>query len=473
MAKNALNNTRENNFPEWYQEVVDKADLAESSCTRGCMVIKPYGYKLWENIKNVLNDKIEDLGVQNAYFPLLIPLEFLEREAEHVAGFAKETAIVTHHRLVLKDGKLIPDGELESPYVIRPTSETIIGDSFSKWIHSYRDLPYKINQWANVMRWEMRTRLFLRTSEFLWQEGHNVFEKEEEAKEDAVKMINVYDDLFKNYLAIYSYVGFKTEDEKFPGALSTITIESMMQDGKALQSCTTHNLGQNFTRSCNIKYTSKEGNEEFAYSTSWGLSTRTIGALIMSHSDDDGLVLPPKIAPYKIVVIPVIHDENNKDSILNYCNKIKESFGKDVFVDLSNKSSADKKWDWIRKGAPIRLEIGQKEVESNNIFYVRRDKLMEKNIVSFDDFSNNYKNILENMQNILLENSKKRLYENTIEIDKIEDIENIIKNKNCFMSIDEKYCGDKELEKIMEKYSLSYRCKPFELKNKVIIARSY
>ena len=376
--KNALKNSRKDNFSEWYQEVIDRSDLAENSCVRGCMVIKPYGFKLWENIKKVLNDKIEELGVENAYFPLLIPLEFLEKEAEHVEGFAKETAVVTHHRLVAKDGKLIPDGELESPYVIRPTSETIIGESFSKWIHSYRDLPFKINQWANVMRWEMRTRLFLRTSEFLWQEGHNVFATADEAKHDARKMLYVYNDLLQNYLAIGGLCGQKTEDEKFPGAVNTYTIESIMQDGKALQSCTSHNLGQNFTRSSNIKFTAASGLEEFAYSTSWGLSTRIIGALIMSHSDDDGLVLPPKIAPYKLVIIPVIHDENNAAKILEYCDKIKKATG--GFVDLSNKTSADKKWDWIRKGAPLRLEIGIKEVESNNIFYIRRDKLIEKNL---------------------------------------------------------------------------------------------
>ena len=469
--KNALINNRKSNFPEWYQEVIDKADLAENSCVRGCMVIKPYGYKLWENIKNILNNKIEKLGVQNAYFPLLIPLEFLEKEAEHVDGFAKETAVVTHHRLVAKDGKLVPDGKLENPYVIRPTSETIIGESFSKWIHSYRDLPFKINQWANVMRWEMRTRLFLRTSEFLWQEGHNVFAKADEAESDAYKMLDIYNDLLQNYLAIYGLCGQKTEDEKFPGAVNTYTIESIMQDGKALQSCTSHNLGQNFTRSSNVKFTSASGQEEFAYSTSWGLSTRIIGALIMSHSDDDGLVLPPKIAPYKIVIVPVIHDENNKSKILEYCEKISNITG--AFIDLSNKTSADKKWDWNRKGAPIRLEIGAKEVDANSIFYVRRDKLYDKNIVSFDEFINTYNNILEEMQSNLLEKNKKFLFDNIVEVDNISQIENIFNEKNVFVSVDKTLWNNNELEKIMEKYNLSYRCLPFNFKNKLIIARSY
>lgn len=469
--KNALNNSKESNFPEWYQEIVDRAELAENSCVRGCMVIKPYGYKLWENIKNILDKKIEEQGVQNAYFPLLIPLEFLEKEAEHIEGFAKETAVVTHHRLIAKDGKLVPAGELETPYVIRPTSETIIGESFSKWIHSYRDLPFKINQWANVMRWEMRTRLFLRTSEFLWQEGHNVFATLPEAQEDAYRMLDIYDDLMRNYLAIYGLKGQKTEDEKFPGAVNTYTIESMMQDCKALQSCTSHNLGQNFTRSSNIKFTNGNSQEEFAYSTSWGLSTRIIGALIMSHSDNDGLILPPRIAPYKIVIIPVIHDESNKNKILEYCDKIKKATS--AFIDLSNKTSADKKWDWVRKGTPLRLEIGLKEVENESIFYTRRDKLLEKNIVKFNEFLDIYNNILDEMQDQLLEKNKKFLYDNIIEVNNINDIDDIFKKKNSFLSLDKTYWKNNELEKIMEKYSLSYRCLPFEMENKMIIARSY
>lgn len=473
MAKNALNNTRKENFSEWYQEVIEKAELADNSCVRGCMVIKPYGFAIWENIKNILDKKIKDIGVQNAYFPLLIPLEFLEKELEHVNGFAKETAVITHHRLTLQDGKLIPDGKLENPYVIRPTSETIIGESFSKWIHSYRDLPLKINQWANVMRWEMRTRMFLRTSEFLWQEGHCVFANEKEAKDNAIDMLYIYEWLFKNHLAIYSFCGEKTKDEKFPGAVSTYTIESLMQDGKALQSCTTHDLGQNFTKSSNIKFTAENGQEEFAYSSSWGTSTRMIGAVIMSHGDDNGLVLPPNIAPYKIVIIPVIHDENNKDAIIDYCNKIKNSLNTDVYIDLTAKSSADKKWDWIRKGAPIRLEIGMKEVENNNVFYVRRDNLLEKNIKSFDEFIKIYDSILDNMQSILLENSKNNLYNNVIEVKEIKELETIFKKGNYFVSIDEKLWENEELKVIMEKFSLSYRCKPFEMKNKIIIARSY
>jgi prolyl-tRNA synthetase len=453
--------------------VVEKAELADNSCTRGCMVIRPYGYAIWDNIKNILDKEIRKLGVQNAYFPLLVPLEFLQKESEHIKGFAKETAVVTHHRLVLKDGKLLPDGKLESPYVIRPTSETIIGDSFSKWIKSHRDLPLKINQWANVMRWEMRTRLFLRTSEFLWQEGHNVFKTETEAEADARKMLEVYDWLCQNYLAIYGLKGKKTDDEKFPGAVNTYTIESMMQDGKALQSCTSHNLGQNFTKSNNIKFTSENGVEEYAWSTSWGLSTRVIGALIMSHSDDNGLVLPPAIAPYKIVIIPIIHDENKRGLVLDYCNVLKNRLGDDAHIDLSAKTSADKKWYWIRKGAPIRLEIGMKEAENNNVFYVVRNKLMSKNTVGVDEFMGSYGNILNEAQDELLERNKKRLFDNIVEISSIGEINDVFDKQNCFVSIDEKLYENVELKTIMEKLSLSYRCRPFEIGNKIVIAKNY
>lgn len=473
MSKNALKITREENFADWYQEVIKEADLAENACVRGCMVIKPYGYALWENIKNVLNKKIVELGVQNAYFPLLIPLEFLEKEAEHVAGFAKECAVVTHHRLIQKDGKLIPDGELENPFIIRPTSETIVGESFSKWINSHRDLPMKINQWANVMRWEMRTRMFLRTSEFLWQEGHNVFASAEEADEDAKIMLKVYNWFITEYLAIYGLQGQKTDDEKFPGADITYTIEPIMQDGKSVQSCTSHNLGQHFTKSCNIKFTNEEQKEQLAFSTSWGISTRIIGALIMSHSDDDGLVLPPKIAPYKIVIIPIIHNEDDKNQIIAYCEKIKNSLNVECYIDLTNKKSQDKKWEWIKKGTPIRIEIGMKELQENNIFYVERLNLQQKNLVKFDEFISNYQNILDNMQTILFEKNKKHLFDKIVEVQNISEIPNIFKNQTCFVLVDKVLWKNPELEKIMEEFSLSYRCLPFEFKDKLIIGKSY
>lgn len=473
MSKTALKVTREENFADWYQELIKEGQLADVSCVRGCMVIKPYGYAIWENMKEAFDKKIKELGVQNAYFPLLIPLEFLAKEAEHVEGFAKECAVVTHHKLSVKDGKLQPDGELEEPYVIRPTSETIIGNSFSKWINSYRDLPLKINQWANVMRWEKRTRLFLRTSEFLWQEGHTVFATEKEAEDDARKMLEAYNWFHKNFLAIYGLNGKKTEDEKFPGAVNTYSIESMMQDGKALQSCTSHNLGQNFAKSSEIKFTTEKGDIQYAYTSSWGSSTRMMGALFLSHSDDDGLVLPPSIAPYKAVIIPVIHNDEDKGKIMQYCEKLKNALGEKVLIDDSNKKPQDKKWEWIKKGAPIRIEIGNKEVDSNNVFYVIRTDVMNKNISSFDEFINNYNSILNNMQNNLLENNKKHLFDNTIAVNNINEISDIFENSTKFVAIDKNLWKNEELEKIMEKYSLSYRNMPFEMDGKVIIGKSY
>ena len=473
MSKTALRITREENFADWYQELIKEGQLADISCVRGCMVIKPYGYAIWENMKEAFDKKIKELGVQNAYFPLLIPLEFLAKEAEHVEGFAKECAVVTHHKLSIKDGKLQPDGELEEPYVIRPTSETIIGNSFSKWINSYRDLPLKINQWANVMRWEKRTRLFLRTSEFLWQEGHTVFATEKEAEEDARKMLEAYNWFHKNFLAIYGLNGKKTEDEKFPGAVNTYSIESMMQDGKALQSCTSHNLGQNFAKSSEIKFTTEKGDIQYAYTSSWGSSTRMMGALFLSHSDDDGLVLPPSVAPYKAVIIPVIHDDEDKGRIMQYCEKLKNALGGRVLIDDSNKKPQDKKWEWIKKGAPIRIELGNKEVNSNSIFYVIRTDVMNKNVSSFDEFINNYNSILHNMQNNLLENNKKHLFDNTITVNNINEISDIFENSTKFVAIDKNLWKNEELEKIMEKYSLSYRNIPFEIDGKVVIGKSY
>ena len=472
--KHALNITRKDNFPEWYQEVVAKADLAENSSVRGAMVIKPYGYAIWENIKDALDKKIKEHGAQNACFPALIPVELMERELEHASGFAKECAVITHHRLVEKDGKLIPEGKLEKPYILRPTSEIIIGESFSKWVKSYRDLPLKINQWANVFRWEMRPRIFLRTSEFFWQEGHCVFANENDADKNARVMLDVYNDIFENYLAIHGICGQKTEDEKFAGALKTYTIESMMQDGKALQSCTTHNLGQNFAKASNIKFTNENQEEEYAWTSSWGFSTRSIGGLIMSHSDDDGLVLPPKVAPYQVVIIPVIHDESKKGAIMEYCSKIKNSLTNcRVLIDDSYDTPQNKKWNWVRKGAPIRLEIGERDMENNSIFFVRRDQIMEKNSVSFGEFVAKYQSILDDIQNILLQRTKENLKNNTARIESIGDLEKVAATDAKFFNIPLKFFGDKDLEKFMEENSLSFRCIPFDDQDRVIVAKSY
>lgn len=471
--KHALNITREENFADWYQEVITKADLAENSSTKGAMVVKPYGCAIWENIKNILDEKLKNLGVQNAMFPALIPVELLEKEAEHVKGFAKECVVITHHRLIEKNGKLEPDGELERPYILRPTSETIIGESFSKWVKSYRDLPLLINQWANVFRWEMRTRMFLRTSEFFWQEGHCVFANEKEADENARKMLEVYDDLLQNYYAISGIKGQKTEDEKFAGAAKTYTIETMMQDCKALQTCTSHNLGQNFAHASEIKFTDENTKEQYAWTTSWGFTTRTVGALILSHSDDDGLVLPPKLAPYQVVIIPVIHDESKKNQIMEYCNKIKNSLKCRVLIDESFDTPQNKKWNWVRKGAPLRLEIGERDMESGSIFFARRDKIMEKNNASFDEFIAKCQSILDDIQATLLQRTKDNLKANTVKIETIEELKDIAKKDTKFFNIPYKFFGNSDLAKIMEENALSFRCIPFEESDRIIVAKSY
>lgn len=416
-SKTAITPTRQENYPEWYQEVIKAADLAENSVVRGCMVIKPWGYAIWEFIQQELDKQIKATGHQNFYFPMFVPLSFLAKEAEHVEGFAKECAIVTHHRLEQdeKTGELIPGGKLEEPLIVRPTSEAIIGEAFSRWINSYRDLPLLGNQWANVVRWEMRPRVFLRTSEFLWQEGHTAHAKTEEAVEEAEKMLEVYRQLVEDFLAIPVILGKKTENEKFPGAETTYTLEAMMQDTKALQAGTSHFLGQHFAKAFNIKYLSAEGKEEFVWTTSWGVTTRLIGAMIMAHSDDNGLVLPPKIAPTQIIIIPLIHKKETEQEILNYCHTIKDKLSKlnyngtPIRVDIDNrdKTPGEKSWGWIKKGVPIKLEIGAKELENNSVFMGRRDKLPnEKSSVNVNDFVSNSEKYLIEIQENLFDKAK-------------------------------------------------------------------
>jgi prolyl-tRNA synthetase len=379
----AITPTRTEDYPEWYQQVVRAADLAENSPVRGCMVIKPWGYSLWENMQRVLDGMFKATGHKNAYFPLFIPLSFLEKEAEHVEGFAKECAVVTHHRLEQgPDGKLHPTGELEEPLIVRPTSETIIGAAFAKWVQSYRDLPLLINQWANVVRWELRTRLFLRTAEFLWQEGHTVHATEAEAREETMRMLGVYADFAENWMAMPVVQGEKTASERFPGAVDTYCIEAMMQDRKALQAGTSHFLGQNFARASGIKFQSAAGREELAWTTSWGVSTRLIGALLMTHSDDDGLVIPPKLAPAHIVILPVLQQEEHKARVLEYCQALTrdlraiEYHGRKLEVELDTREGrgGDKVWEWIKKGVPIRLEVGPRDIASDSVFVGRRDR---------------------------------------------------------------------------------------------------
>ena len=383
--KHALPVTREQDFAAWYQAVVSEADLAEESGVRGCMVIRPWGYGLWERIQKLLDAEIKRTGHENCYFPLFIPLSYFAKEAEHVDGFAKEMAVVTHHRLTAKDGTLIPDPEakLEEPLVVRPTSETVIGTAFSRWVQSWRDLPVLVNQWANVVRWEMRTRMFLRTTEFLWQEGHTAHASREEAVEETLKMLEVYRNFSESCLAMPVVAGEKPENERFPGADATYSIEAMMQDGKALQAGTSHFLGTTFSKAQNIRFQNKEGELELAQTTSWGVSTRMIGGVIMTHGDDDGLRAPPVIAPWQIVIVPMLRDNDEDEAILDYCKALakelnaQSAFGEPVraMVDARAQKASNKRWSWVKKGAPLIVEVGPRDLAQGNVAVLRRDRL--------------------------------------------------------------------------------------------------
>lgn len=436
----AITPTRSQDYPEWYQQVIRAADLAEPSPVRGCMVIKPWGYALWERIQQVLDGMFKETGHVNAYFPLLIPLSFLEKEAAHVEGFAKECAVVTHHRLEAgPDGKLIPKGELEEPFVIRPTSETIIGASYAKWVRSYRDLPILINQWANVMRWEMRTRMFLRTAEFLWQEGHTAHTNAEEAMEETLRMLDVYAKFAEEYMAMPVIKGEKTPNERFPGALNTYAIEAMMQDNKALQAGTSHFLGQNFSRASGIKFQSKEGTEELAWTTSWGVSTRLIGGLIMTHSDDDGLVLPPRMAPRQVVIMPIYRNDDEHNQVLEYCKKLRVSLqdlrfgdGQKVLVDIDDRDirGGEKAWYHIKRGVPIRLEIGPRDLASDSIFMGRRDAgPREKSSIPRTELLSRLPSILDEMQTALFEKARRLRDSATVDLKSEEEFKDYFSEK--------------------------------------------
>src|SRR6202165_990440 len=383
VTKTAITPRREEDFPEWYQQVIRAAELAEPSDVRGCMVIRPWGYGIWENMQRQLDAMFRATGHRNAYFPLFIPLSYFAKEAEHVEGFAKECAVVTHTRLeVDADGKMKPASPLNEPLVVRPTSESIIGASYAKWVQSYRDLPILINQWANVVRWEMRPRLFLRTTEFLWQEGHTVHETEAEARAETKQMLDVYEKFVRDHLAIPVYSGEKSESERFPGAVQTLSIEVMVQDRKAIQAGTSHFLGQNFSRASGIQFQNREGKQEFGWTTSWGMSTRLIGTVIMAHADDDGLVLPPRIAPIHIVILPITPKEDTRARVLEAAEKLGAElralmyFGSplEVEVDQRDLGGGLKNWEWIKKGVPLRVELGPRDLESGNVAVSRRDQ---------------------------------------------------------------------------------------------------
>ena len=473
-VKNAISPIRSENFPEWYQQVIKAADMAENSPTRGCMVIKPWGYGLWENMQQVLDRKFKDSGHVNAYFPLLIPLSFLEKEAEHVEGFAKECAVVTHHRLEIgEDGRLVPAGPLEEPLVVRPTSETIIGASYAKWVQSYRDLPILINQWANVMRWEMRTRLFIRTAEFLWQEGHTVHATAVEAVDETLKMLRIYQRFAEDYMAMPVICGRKTPDEKFPGAVDTYTIETILQDGKALQAGTSHFLGQNFAKASEIKFLDQEGQEVYAWTTSWGVTTRLIGGLIMSHGDDDGMVMPPRLAPIQIVILPIYKKAEERDEILHFCKNLQHDLQSQKYSDQGLRVSIDdrdirggeKSWQHIKKGVPIRLEIGPRDLAKGQVFVGRRDLgPKEKEAMDRDRFVSAAPAMLGAMQDGLLERAKARMASQVTEASSLEEFKNFFatdartgESRGCVAA----YAShEPTIKKLLKELKISARCMP-------------
>lgn len=428
--ESAISPRRGEDFPEWYQQVVKSAEMAENSEVRGCMVIRPWGYAIWERMQGALDGMFKATGHRNAYFPLFIPLSHLQREAEHVEGFAKECAVVTHHRLELRDGKLVPAGELTEPLVVRPTSETIIGSTYAKWVKSYRDLPILLNQWANVVRWELRPRLFLRTAEFLWQEGHTAHETEEEAVVETEKMLGVYETFARDWLAIPVIRGEKTASERFPGAVRTYCIEAMVQDRKAIQAGTSHFLGQNFAKASGIKFLSRKNIEEFAWTTSWGVSTRLIGTLLMAHGDDDGAVIPPRIASTQVVIIPITPKEETRAAVLAKAGDIAASLRATTYagepvrveIDARDLGGGVKSWEWIKKGVPLRIEIGPRDLESGNAAVARRDKgSKEKEFVPVSSLSGSIPELLLEIQQTLLERALAFRKAHTREIDSKEE----------------------------------------------------
>ena len=482
---------RADNYSQWYNDLVVKADLAEQSAVRGCMVIKPYGYAIWEKMQQQLDKMFKKTGVQNAYFPLLIPKSFLSREAEHVEGFAKECAVVTHYRLKTNesgDGVVVdPNAKLEEELIVRPTSETIIWNTYKNWIHSWRDLPLLCNQWCNVMRWEMRTRPFLRTSEFLWQEGHTAHATREEAEQEAQKMLKVYADFAENWMAVPVMQGVKSETERFAGALDTYTIEAMMQDGKALQSGTSHFLGQNFAKAFDVTYLTKENKPEYVWATSWGVSTRLIGALIMTHSDDNGLVLPPRLAPIQVVIIPIGKPEQIAavtEAMKPVIDTLRQKGISVKFDDADNKRPGFKFADYELKGVPVRLVMGGRDLENGTVEVMRRDTL-EKETVQFEGIAEYVINLLDKIQENIFEKARAFRDAHIYECDNYEEFKEKVKDGGFFLC---HWDGTAETEaKIKEETQATIRCVPFAFeqtpgvdmvsgkpaKCRVLIARSY
>ena len=493
MAKELKDLTkRADNYSQWYNELVIKADLAEQSAVRGCMVIKPYGYAIWEKMQHQLDTMFKETGVQNAYFPLLIPKSFLSKEADHVEGFAKECAVVTHYRLKNNpDGQGVvvdPEARLEEELIIRPTSETIIWNTYRNWINSYRDLPLLVNQWANVFRWEMRTRLFLRTAEFLWQEGHTAHATKEEAEAKAIEMLNVYADFAEKYMAVPVVKGVKTANERFAGALETYTIEAMMQDGKALQSGTSHFLGQNFAKAFDVKFINNENKLDYVWATSWGVSTRLMGALIMTHSDDNGLVLPPKLAPIQVVIVPIYRSQEQLDTINAKVALIVEKLKKQgisvKYDNADNKRPGFKFADYELKGVPVRLVLGARDIENGTIEVMRRDTL-EKETVSIEGIEGYVEKLLDDIQNNIYTKALNHRLEMTTKVDTWEDFKTQIEKGGFILA---HWDGTTETEeKIKEETKATIRCIPLDgeeeegkciytgkpSKRRVIFARNY
>ena len=481
---------RNKDYSQWYNDIVQHAELAESSGVRGCMVIKPYGFAIWEKMQQALDVMFKETGHSNAYFPLFIPKSYFNKEAAHVEGFAKECAVVTHYRLKNDNGNIIVDSnaKLEEELIVRPTSETIIWDTYRKWIQSYRDLPILLNQWANVVRWEMRTRLFLRTAEFLWQEGHTAHETKDEAIEESKLMINVYAKFAKEFMSMPVIIGTKTENERFAGAIETYCIEAMMQDGKALQAGTSHFLGQNFSKAFDVKFANKQGKLDYVWATSWGVSTRLMGALIMSHSDDKGLVLPPKLAPFQVVIIPIYKGKEELVLIDEKVNDlIQELKSKGISYKYDNRDTHKPGWKFAEyelKGVPIRLSIGKRDIDNDTIELARRDTL-EKKIFKFDSISNEIKRLLDEIQDNLYNINLKRMKDNTVECVDFDDFSSKISSGFFVKAY---WDGTTETEnKIKEKTKATIRCIPLEKskvlgkciitgkqsKDKVIFAKSY
>ena len=493
MAKELKDLTkRADNYSQWYNDLVVKADLAEQSAVRGCMVIKPYGYAIWEKMQQQLDRMFKETGHQNAYFPLLIPKSFLSREAEHVEGFAKECAVVTHHRLMnAPDGSGVvvdPDARLEEELIIRPTSETIIWNTYRNWINSYRDLPILVNQWANVMRWEMRTRMFLRTAEFLWQEGHTAHATREEAEEEAVKMLNVYADFAEEYMAVPVVKGVKSANERFAGALDTYTIEAMMQDGKALQSGTSHFLGQNFAKAFDVTFINKENKPEYVWATSWGVSTRLMGALIMTHSDDNGLVLPPHLAPIQVVIVPIYKNAEQLEAINKAVAPIMDKlkgYGISVKYDnAENRRPGFKFADYELKGVPVRLAIGARDLENGTVELMRRDTL-EKSVHELAGIEDYIKDLLEDIQENIYQKALKHRESMTRTVDTYDEFKTEIEKGGFILA---HWDGTPETEELIKaETKATIRCIPLEgdktegvcmvtgkpSKQRVIFARNY